>query len=701
MRLSARVSTVSCLLFLITATTAALAQERTHDIDVEDYFSLGVISEVAVSPTGQIAAYSELRWNPPEEKRNTDLWLTPTQGGVGEVRRLTFDPASDHAPAWSPDGRHLYFLSNRKRAGEEKPPHDGSTQVWRIAIDGGEPRPVTRVKDGVGAFELSTDGKTLYYTRSTDTQDDEWADLKGKYSEIEYGHGSAEHAQIWTLDLVNWRDEKLIDEKRTIGEFDVSPDGKRIAMLTAPDTHLISNEGWSRVDVYDVAKKGVVTVPDDLWRAQAASPHGWLEGLAWASDSQALAFSCSWDGYPTEIYVAEFAEGTPNVWTIKRPEGTANGGGLNLRWRGTTRNLCYTSEWHARGYVYQTNNVKAGGQGDTKKLVSGDKVASSYGLSADGAVMVALMGDVDSTPDLFSVTQPRDGTYQYRRLTRINPQVDAWKLPKIEIVQWTAPDGTPVEGILETPHDYDGKKPLPMVVEIHGGPTASTQMNLRFWIYGRTLLASKGYAVLSPNYRGSTGYGDKFMVDLIGRENDIEVKDILAGVDAMVKRGVADPDRLGVMGWSNGGFLTNALITSTTRFKAASSGAGVLDMVIQWGEEDTPGHVINYMQGLPWEKPEAYRKGSPTYGLGKVTTPTIIHVGGNDPRVPPSHSRTLYRALKYYVKVPTELLVYPGEPHGLTTFSNRKAKMEWDLAWFDKYILGKGEKKDDDGDKGS
>ncbi|MEE8169597.1 MAG: prolyl oligopeptidase family serine peptidase, partial [Phycisphaerae bacterium] len=228
-----------------------------------------------------------------------------------------------------------------------------------------------------------------------------------------------------------------------------------------------------------------------------------------------------------------------------------------------------------------------------------------------------------------------------------------------------------------------------------GGPTAATMYRLRYWIYGRTLLAAKGYAVLSPNYRGSTGYGDKFMIDLVGRENDVEVKDILAGVDAMIERGIADADRLGVMGWSNGGFLTNCLITTTPRFKAASSGAGVVDQFMQWGEEDTPGHVINYMQGLPWERIQEFREASPSARLNHVATPTLIHVGENDARVPASHARTLYRALREYVKVPTELVVYPGAGHGLTKYNHRKAKMEWDLAWFEKYLKPKNEQADE------
>ena len=179
------------------------------------------------------------------------------------------------------------------------------------------------------------------------------------------------------------------------------------------------------------------------------------------------------------------------------------------------------------------------------------------------------------------------------------------------------------------------------------------------------------------------------MTDLIGRENDVEVKDILAGIQHLVKEGIADENRVGVMGWSNGGYLTNCLITlkdSPIKFKAASSGAGIVDTVSEWGFNDEPAYPKVFKKGLPWEQPDLYKKSSPTYGLGNVTTPTIIHVGGADDRCPPGHSRMLYRALKEYRNVPTELIVYTGEPHGLTKLSNRKAKMEWDLAWFEKYM---------------
>jgi len=273
-----------------------------------------------------------------------------------------------------------------------------------------------------------------------------------------------------------------------------------------------------------------------------------------------------------------------------------------------------------------------------------------------------------------------------------NAHTQEWKIPKVEHITWKAPDGTEVGGILELPPDYKKGDKLPLVVGLHGGPTTSTKAELSYDPHnGRLYFAAHGYAAFFPNYRGSTGYGDKFVTDLIGHENDIEVKDILAGIQHLIKEGIADPERIGVMGWSNGGYLTNCLITlkdSPVKFKAASSGAGILDTVAEWGFNDEPAYAMVFKKGLPWEQPDLYRKTSPTYGIGNVTTPTLIHVGANDERCPPGHSKMLYRALKEYKKVPTELIVYPNQPHGLQKLSYRKAKMEWDLAWFDKYVKG-------------
>jgi len=658
---------------------------RDHDIEPEDYFTIGVISSAVCSPDGGHIAYTESRWEPPEEKRNLDLWVVGTADK--NVRRLTFDKASDGSPQWSSDGRMIYFTSNRKRGEDSDPPYNGKKQVWRISAEGDGLLAVTREKDGIGMYDVSRDGSTLYYTVAEEVVADEWKELRKEYKDLKYGHGVTKYSHLWKLDLASWRKVKLADHERVVVNLAVSADQSRVAMITRPDESLLTNEGWSRVDVYDAARKEVSTVTPEGWRNDHPSPFGWLQGLSWSSDGEALAFDVSYDGYPTEVYVVEWRRGEPALRKLDRPKSVSVDGG-SLRWRGDSRDLCFRGEERARNRIYCIRTVADGKQQEIETLTLGDVSVGAFSFPRGGDPLAIVTSTLTHPPDVFVARRPDS----LERITRVNPQVDTWKLPQISLVTWRGADGDEVEGILELPPDHEPGKPLPMVVEIHGGPTSATQYRFRFWIYGRTLLPAKGFAVLSPNYRGSTGYGDEFMTDLIGRENDIEVEDILKGVEAMVERGIADPARLGVMGWSNGGYLTNCLIAKTDRFKAASSGAGVLDMVIQWGIEDTPGHVINYMKGLPWEDPDEYRKGSPLYKMADVRTPTIIHVGENDARVPPAHSRALHRALRHYLNVPVELVIYPDEGHGLTTYKHRKAKMEWDLAWFDRYLLGKGPK---------
>lgn len=675
----------SCGVFLAAVSLHASARSepvvRDHEITVEDYFTLAVLGDCTISPDGRYVAYTDQRWEPPQDKRNTDLWVVEVERRL--ARRLTFDKAADGSPKWSADGSMLYFTSNPQRGEEKEPPYNGKKQVWRIPREGGEPFAVTRVDKGVDLFDLSRDGTMLLYTDTEEVVEDEWKELREKHKHVKYGHGVHEQSRMWKLDLQSWRRELLADEKRHISEIALSSDGRRVAMITSPNDELLSREGWSRVDVYDLRRRKLIVVTKEGWRKDHPSPYGWIDGVAWSDDGKALALTVAFDGYPTQVYVAEWSDDTVSLRELPRPDMVTVHGEA-LQWRGGSRDLCFLGEQRAVTRVWCMEKVQEATQGPARPITGEEGVVGAFRFSADGRKLAAILGTTTHTPDVFLI-----GEGNPVRLTNANPQVDTWKLPQIRRFTWKGARGDEVEGILELPPDYQDDRRLPTVVELHGGPTAATLNNLRYWIYGRTLLPAKGYAVFSPNYRGSTGYGDKFMIDLVGAENQIEVEDILTGVDALIERGIADPDRLGVMGWSNGGYLTNCLITQTTRFKAASSGAGVLDMVIQWGTEDTPGHVINFMQALPWKDAGAYEKASPLYRLDRVTTPTLIHVGENDARVPPAHSQALYRALRHYVNVPTELIIYPGEGHGLTTMKNRRAKLEWDLAWFDRYLLNK------------
>ena len=674
---------------------SALAQpvERTHQITLDDYFTIATITSVEFAPDGRHIAYTEMRWDESLDRRNTDLWLIDTLRR--EPTRLTFDPATESNPQWSPDGQWLYFTAGYERGDADSPPNDGSKQVWRMRTDGSAVTAVTREEGGIRQYEISRDGRSLYYTVSNDMGErDQFDDLRSEFGDLQYGDGAESTTLLKKLDLVSWRTKTLIDDDRAIHEFAVAPNEGRIAMLTAPDDTLVTNEGWSRVDIWDADTGTISSPPDDLYRAQAPSPFGWLLGLAWSDDSDALAFRIDFDGYPGELFVAEIDSTGITVQQIPRPDEVTAETDV-LAWIPGTRDLCFLAEDRARVRVYSVQDIRDGRHGGAMTITPGDVTITDFDFDTTGRRMALLTPTLTSPPEVFVATTINPGG-EYEQVTNVNPQIAEWILPRIEIVKWTSDDGTPCEGILELPADWkpeDG--PIRTVVELHGGPTSSTKYEFRFWIYGRTLMASQGWALFSPNYRGSTGYGDQFLIDLIGHKNDRDVMDILSGVDALVERGIADPDKLAVMGWSNGGYLTNCVITTTDRFKAASSGAGIFDIAAQWARQDTPGHNVNYQKGLPWERPEAYEGASPLYKADRITTPTLIHVGEKDARTPPVHSRGLYRALRRYLDVPTELVTYPGAGHGLTTYTHRKAKMAWDQAWFDQWILSESAEDED------
>ena len=671
--------------------------EKAHDLQPEDYFSLRTVGSIAASPDGSRVAYTLYGWEEGNDRLNGDLWVVgsdgPSSDGNGATR-LTFDAAGDGSPMWAADGETIYFLSARD--GGDAPPNDGDTQVWKVDADGGNLSAVTRVPGGVEGAKLAAGfgkGGAIFYTTPREVVEDDLAGLRSKYKDLDYGHGLVKYSTLHRLDLSTWRSEEVAAPDRFVRAFAVSADGETVAMVTDPDRNLITHEGQSRVDVLDVDTGETVTAFGDADREGHPSPYGWID----APDINAsgdLCFTVAFDGFPTQLYVAANDSGGYDLTevTVGDPLTIVDG---SCEWAGNGGAVVFVAEDRGRARAYAASGAN---YADVQTLTPGDVVVTDAAWpDGDTAAFVAA-GTPTELGDVWAV----DGG-EYAKLTDVNPQTADWKFPEVQIYKWTGEGGTPVEGILELPPGYEkGDGPLPTVVVIHGGPTAATPYKRQFRIYGHSLLAAKGYAVLAPNYRGSTGYGEDFMVQLIGRENDIEVEDIVTGVEALVKAGIADPAKLGVMGWSNGGFLTNALLSETVTvpadegtkevgFAAASSGAGVVDQVIQWGTEDTPGHVVNYMSGkLPWEFPAEYVESSPLYELNKTETPTLIHVGAADARVPPEHSKTLYRSLFNYLDVPAELIVYPGEPHGLQRREHRAAKMAWDHAWFEKYLKGGG-----------
>jgi dipeptidyl aminopeptidase/acylaminoacyl peptidase len=656
--------------------------EATQNVSTDDYFSLSYISTCSISPNGTYTAWTEGRWDEELDRRNTDIWISKTNGS--EQSRLTFDEANDGSLQWGVTENWLYFSSKRGNKGDDLP-RNGKRQIWRIKPDGSGLMAVTRLSKGVKDWKLSNSGESIYYTFEDKTQiKDEWEYLREAHDDIDYAHGEVDYSEIWNVNLQTWKHEKIWDEDKVIRFFAPSPNGETIAIITTPDNRLITNEGWSEIATYDVSSKETTLLDDTLWRADAPSPYGWVEYPEWSTDGKRLAFSVDFDGYPREMFVASWSKESIEIQKVMRHDNVTLG--TSPIWDPNTHDLLYIAEHKTQRPLLRVSNVGEGGQGATNDVITNELICWDFNISKNTNKIVALVASPSTMTRVVSASTDPNHVF-----TIANPNVHAesWQLPSIEVVEWKAKDGTTVEGVLEIPFGYkmdDGK--LPLYVHLHGGPTSAVTSALTFSMYGRGLLSSNGWAVLSPNYRGSTGYGDKFLTELIGHENDIEVQDILAGVDAMIDRGFVDSERLAVGGWSNGGYLTNCIIATTQRFKAASSGAGVFDQTMQWATEDTPGHVVNYAQGYPWTAADELREMSPIFKADSITTPTIIHVGDGDARVPAEQSKALYRALHDYLEIPTQLNIYPGTGHGLSKMSHRKAKIEWDRAWLDKWVLG-------------
>lgn len=664
------------LLSLMLAAAPSFADEPTHDIVPADAFTLDAATQVVADRTGSALVFVRARWSEEADGTVSDLWRLDVRNG--DTTRLTFLEGHVGAPEFGAQSKWVYFLADDD---------DGLAQVFRIApTAGATPQQLTHTADGVDAFRVEMDGHDLWFSTTADEHgDDAFEHLRDAWSDLSYVDRTYGRTTLHTLDLQTWRTAMAWDPGAYVLDFDITDDGGKVAAVTAPDDSLITHEGGTDVVVWDADSGDAMTLDDTLWRAEAPSPYGWLFGATWASDGRALAFRIDFDGFPGATYVAEFAgDGPPEIWALDAPGGAHATG--SPQWVPGKRELCQQMADRARVRLVCDDNVRAGRTPRTKVIPRSDVVIETFTFSGDGRDIYAVVGTPSSFPELFRL--PARGSLFPIQLSDLNPHVADWKLPKVQVVKWTAPDGTTVEGILETPYGWTKEQgPLPTVVHLHGGPTWHTPYRRRFRYQGRTTFAAAGYALFSPNYRGSIGYGDEFLVQLVGREADVEVADILSGVDFLVDKGVVDADKLAVTGWSNGGFLTNVLISQTNRFKAASSGAGVSDQTIQWALEDTPGHVINYMQGLPWAAPEAYAKASPLRNAGAITTPTIFHVGEHDARVPAAHAKALFRALDVYTDVDTELVIYPDTGHGLRSWTHRAAKLAWDLAWFDQYVL--------------
>jgi CubicO group peptidase (beta-lactamase class C family)/Tol biopolymer transport system component/poly(3-hydroxybutyrate) depolymerase len=633
------------------------------------------VSGVRVSPDGKRVAYQVGSPVMTDDKSEilTQLFVVNADG-TGTMQ-LTFGEKSSTDPQWSPDGNSLGFLSDRA----------GKKNLYLIRLAGGEAEQLTDVKSGVAAFEFSPDGKHIAFTmpdppsdaeeKSAKTKDDaKWFERDWKFARLYVipverpDTGKREPRKLTTTDY-----HVGMTGRTTEGGFDWSPDSRSIA-FTHQKTPKANEWPTADVSIVDVASGEVkplakspaaemrpVFSPDGKWVAMTISD----QPARWAGSRRIQIISAMGDGEP-RVLAATF-DGQPNLvgWS-------ANG------------SVIYFSE--ARGTTDRVYSIDAR-TSEISDVVSANQVLTSIDLNPTGTTLGFAMESSDRPVEAF-VT--RVAKFEPVQVSRANADLPNLLLGKVELVRWKSTDGYEIEGLLTYPVGYEPGKRVPLILNIHGGPAGvfSQKYIAASGLYPLAAFSARGYAVLQPNPRGSSGYGPEFRYANHKDWGGGDFQDLMAGVDHVIQMGVADPDRLGVCGWSYGGYMTSWVITQTKRFKAASIGAPVTNLISFNGTADIPNFIPDYFGSQPWDDVELMRARSPVLNAKGVTTPALIQHGDADVRVPISQGYEYFNALKQQ-GVPVEMLVLPRQPHGPTEPKMILKVMQTNLEWFDKHLGAK------------
>jgi len=647
------------VLILTFSIVVASAQTWSPEMQVK----LRAVGSPNVSPDGKRVVYTinDAVMAADKSEFVTQIWLATTDGK--ENYQITFGDKSSTNPKFSPDGSSIAFTSNRK---------DNRSQIYVIRLSGGEAEQITDGKGAAGNFEWSPDGKWLAFSMADVKSSDEEANDKGR-NDFRWFEETYKLARLYVVpvakDATGKRDpKKLTDVNRHVTGFDWSPDGSRLVFA---HTKSPSFDDWPTSDVSIVEVASARVTPFAATANAEDSPR-------FSPDGKWIALSTS-DGPPRwaqsdRIAVHPTAGGAAKLMPL------SNDGQPNiLAWNPDSRGLIFT-EARGTGTALYGANVEAG---TIQMMDHQDAVISSPFSGKDGWYALVKQ-TADSPPEVFV---GRTGVVELRKISNANADHAKMQVGKTELVKWKSKDGREIEGLLTYPAGYTAGTKVPLILNIHGGPAGVFQ---RSYVGGRgsypiATFASKGYAVLRPNPRGSSGYGTEFRRANIKDWGFGDYEDLMTGVDHVIGMGVADPNRLGVMGWSYGGYMTSMIITKSKRFKAASAGAPVTNLMSFNGTADIPSFIPDYFGGHYWDDPATYTKHSAMFNIKGVSTPTLVQHGEADVRVPIEQGYQLYMALKKQ-NVPTRMIILPRQPHGPNEPKMQIAAMQSNLDWFDKYL---------------
>ncbi len=651
------------LLFMVICLNVQ-AQNDKKPMSVVDFLNIPGVSSPRLSPDGTKLIYilSESDWK--ANKQVSHIWLVRSDGD--DAHQITFGPGSVSSPSWSPDGRWISFMAKRNE--------DKENQIYLMRSDGGEGRRLTNHKTALMSHHWSPDSEIIYFlANDTLSKEEEKAiELKDDVFAMDENY---KQRHLWKITLKEAEESRISEGDYSILSYDISKDARRLVVHRGPDPlidHYKDSEIWImdidgsnplQLTENKIGENGVRLSPDGkqvLFTAFANEHFDFYYNdkiFLMPADGNGKAMVPMKD-FPYEVQSAEWSADGRSIYLI------ANMGSQTQLWQ------------------YKLSSEKL------SQITAGKHSVGQWQYHRDLNQHLMAVSTMENPGDIFLL--------QNGQLQQITHHYDYLKneflLPVQEVISWQGEDGVTIEGIIYYPHDYAPGKSYPLVVQTHGGPASSDKYGLSRSISRyNPVLTGHGYIVLQPNYRGSTGYGDDFLRNMVGGYFRQSHLDVMAGVDFLIDQGIADPDRLVKMGWSAGGHMTNKIITFTDRFKAASSGAGAINWIGMYAQSDVRTYRTPWFGGSPWEKDapiDVYWDNSPLKDISNVTTPTLVMVGRNDLRVPYSQSLELHRALKS-LGVPTHLYVAPREPHGWRELRHRLYKINVELEWFARYALNK------------
>jgi dipeptidyl aminopeptidase/acylaminoacyl peptidase len=644
---------------LLLAASAAVRSQTPRPMGIVDLLNIPRLSDPQLSPAGRDVLYTRADADWKSGRRVSHIWRAAIDGG--QPVQLTSGAEGESGPRWSPDGKTIAFTAKR---GDNE-----FAQIYLLPVDGGEARQLTTHASAASELAWAPDAASIYFKAPDAKTADDKAREKARDDVYMYDE-NYKQTHIWKVTIASKAETRVTDGDFSVTAYDLSEDGRKLTYLRAP-TPLLGDGDRSEVWVAGADGANAVQITKNGVQETNAAISPDNATVLFLSGSNAR-FETYYNG---RLFVAP-ASGGPARVVIGENEPIDVDRAI---WSKDGKSIYFLANLGVHEELFV---VPAAG-GKPRQLTDGKHNIGAWSLA--GERFAFTISDSTSAGDVFTMSAgdaaPKQITHVFDYLPR------DFTLGRQEAMTWKGADGAAVEGVVTYPADYKAGQKYPLAVMTHGGPQAADKYSVGSMAYEIQVLAGKGYVSLQPNYRGSTGYGDAFLRDMVGHYFQNAHLDVMAGVDELIRRGVADPDRMVKMGWSAGGHMTNKIITITDRFKAAAAGAGVAQWMSMYAQSDIRSYRTPWFGGTPWQKNapiEAYWNNSPLKDVANVKTPTLFFVGEKDPRVPMPQSLEMYRALKSN-GVPTHLYIAPREPHGWGELRHQLSKLNAEIEWFEKY----------------